>query len=97
MRIDAYNQINQVYQTSKISKAKAAAAYGNTAVVSDSDQLQISQTGRDYQIAKQAVAGTSDVRADKVAQMKKMVKEGTYHVDPEDFANKLLEKYNAIG
>ena len=94
MRIDAYNQVNQVYQTSKLAKSQKA--YGASQTSFGYDQLQISKTGQDYQIAKQAVAGTSDIREDMVAQMKERVANGSYNVDTEDFASKLLEKYNGI-
>lgn len=57
MRIDAYNQIAQLYQTGKSIRTNKA---NSTASVRD--EVQISQTARDYQIAKQAVAGASDVR-----------------------------------
>lgn len=93
MRIDAYNQVSQIYNAQ--AKAKAAKAYGNN-ISSAYDQVEISQTGRDYQVAKQAVAGTSEIREDLVAQMKEKVANGSYKVDTEDFANKLLEKYNAF-
>ena len=59
-----------------------------------SDQVSISQAGKDFQIAKNAVSGASDIREDKVAQLKSMVDAGTYSVEPGDFASKLLEKYN---
>ena len=101
MRIDAYNQVNQVYQTSKLAKSQKA--YGASQTSFGYDQLQISKTGQDYQIAKQAVAGTSDIREDNIppggesgAQMKERVANGSYNVDTEDFASKLLEKYNGI-
>lgn len=95
MRIDAYNQVSQLYQTQKMNKAQKA--YGSSSVNPGGyDQVQISQTGQDYQIAKQAVAGASDIREDKVAQIKEKVANGSYNVDTEDFASKLLEKYNAI-
>ena len=60
------------------------------------DQLQISQAGRDFQIAKQAVANASDIREDKVAELKTKVDSGNYQVDAGDFASKLLEKYNEL-
>ena len=92
MRIDAYNQVSQIYQTQKAAKAQKA--YKATGSLAGSDQLQISQTGKDYQIAKQAVAGASEIREDLVAQMKEKIANGNYNVDTEDFASKLLEKYN---
>ena len=92
MRIDAYNQIAQLYgaqKTYNTQKTNKSASMG-------SDQLSISQAGYSYQAAKAAVAGASDVREDKVAELKAKIQNGTYSVDPEDFANKLLEKYNAF-
>ena len=90
MRIEAYNQIAQVY---KMKKTGVAASTEN--VSASRDEVQISSFGRDYQIAKQAVAEASDIREDKVAELKDKVNSGNYEVGTADFANKLLEKYNA--
>ena len=86
MRIDAYNQIAQVYKTTSAAKLQKTenARHGR-------DEVQISSFGRDYQIAKQAV---TDIREDKVAELKAKVNSGNYFVDTADFAKKLLEKYN---
>jgi negative regulator of flagellin synthesis FlgM len=59
------------------------------------DEVQLSSFGRDYQIAKKAVAEASDIREDKVAEMKQKLASDNYQVDTGDFASKLLEKYNA--
>ena len=91
MRIDAYNQIAQIYKTNKAGKVTAAPS-----TASARDEVQISSFGRDYQIAKQAVQEASDIRTDKVADLKAKVAAGNYHVDNGDFASKLLAKYNAF-
>ena len=91
MRIDAYNQIAQLYGVSKTARTQKA--QGTSSV---SDQVSISQAGRDYQIAKKAVSEASDIREDKVAQLKNMVNSGQYQVNGDDFASKLLEKYNSL-
>lgn len=91
MRIDAYNQIAQLYgvqNTSKVQKTNTVRPMGK-------DQFQISQTASDYQVAKKAVSEASDIREDKVAQLKAKVASGEYKVETGDFASKLLEKYNA--
>ena len=91
MRIDAYNQVAQLYGAqNKARVQKTQSAY------SVSDQVSISQAGKDFQIAKNAVSGASDIREDKVAQLKQKVDSGTYTVNPDDFASKLLEKYNSL-
>ena len=92
MRIDAYNQIAQLYGAQKAYNTQKT----NKAASMGSDQLSISQAGYSYQAAKAAVAEASDVREDKVAMLKEKIQNGTYSVDPEDFASKLLEKYNSI-
>ena len=92
MRIDAYNQVAQLYgaqKTYNTQKANKTASMG-------SDQLSISQAAYSYQAAKKAVSEASDVREDKVAELKAKIQNGTYSVNPDDFANKLLEKYNAF-
>jgi len=92
MRIDTYNTVANLYQLNQTKKTKSAygaAAYGK-------DEVSISRKGKDFQIAKQAVANASDVREDKVAELKAKINAGTYQVDAGDFASKLLEKYNAI-
>lgn len=91
MRIEAYNQVAQVYKTQKSAgtakTARVAAGY---------DELQISSLGRDYQVAKQAVADAPDVREDRVAEVAAKMKSKRYQVRTEDFACKLVEKYQSI-
>ncbi len=91
MRIDAYNQVAQIYGVQQTMKTQSAKG-----MVSKRDQLSISQTGIDYQVAKSAVSQASDIREDKVAKLKSMIDSGTYQVDPGDFASKLLQKYNSF-
>ena len=59
------------------------------------DEVQISRAGRDYQVAKQAVADAPDIREDRVIQVRNRMASGNYKVDNGDFAAKLLEKYEA--
>ena len=84
MRIEAYNQVTQIYNSGKVSKIKGSGS------VDKRDQLQISQTGRDYHVAKQAVADAPDIREDKVMQVKKRIASGNYKVEAGDFAAPLL-------
>lgn len=87
MRIDAYNQISQVYGVNGKMKTQA------TSKAYKKDQVEISNFGRDLQVAKQAVKGAPDVREDVVAKFKKQINDGTYDVDNESFADKLMEKF----
>lgn len=89
MRIDAYNQIQQIYGTSNLKKTEEK----KVTTGSFKDQLLLSATGKDAQIAKQAVANTPDVREEKIAALKEQIQNDTYEVDADDFADKILEKY----
>lgn len=91
MRIDAYNQIAQLYGVNKTT-----AAQKNSKSASTRDEFTISSAGKDLQIAKTAVAQASDIREDKVALLKNKIDSGEYSVSPDDFAVKLLEKYNSL-
>ena len=91
MRIDAYNQIQQIYGTKKLNKAEEK----KTASSSFRDQLILSSTAMDTAIAKQAVADAPDIREDRVIQVRNRMASGNYKVDNGDFAAKLLEKYEA--
>lgn len=92
MRIDAYNQIQQIYGSTKIKKTEEK----KVSTTSFKDQLLLSATAKDAQIARQALANTPDVREDVIAPLKEQIDNGTYEVDTEDFAGKLLEKYSGL-
>ena len=87
MRIEAYNKISSIYQTTKVNKKERTNKKGTF------DQIEISQQGKDYQVARKAVAAASDVRMDRVNQIKAQMASGTYNVKMEDVADKLVDKY----
>ena len=91
MRINPYNAITQIYSSNTRATGKKAAetsSYGR-------DEVEISSTGKEYQVAKKAVAEASDVRDDLVAEMKKKYS-GNVSADIGDFADVLLSKYESI-
>ena len=91
MRIDAYNQVAQIYGTKRTAKVNTTQQ-----VSMGREQVQISSNlGRDLKVAKQAVSDASDIREDKVAELKARYASDNYQVDTGDFASKLLEKFNA--
>ncbi len=87
MRIDAFNKVSQLYNSNSVkSTAKAKGS-------SFSDKLEISQTGKDYQVAKQIVARTPDIREATVNDIKQRMEAGTYNVTIKDVADKLVDEY----
>ncbi len=91
MRIEAYNQVAAVYSTGRAAGAKRTAE-----TPAGRDEVQISSFGRDYQIAKQALAETPDIREEKVTEAAAKVHSGSHSVDAGDFADRLLERYRSL-
>ncbi len=87
MRIDAFNKISELYTAGSV-KAAAKAKTANF-----SDKLEISEMGKGYQIAKQAVTRTPDVREEKVRDIKERIEAGTYNVSIQDVVDKLVDQY----
>lgn len=90
MRIEAYSQIQQIYNTNRTTKTQEKKN------VRPTDQLQISSMGRDMQIAKEAARAASDIREEVTAPLKASIEAGTYHVITESFADKLFSKYEEM-
>lgn len=90
MRIEAYTQVQQLYNTKKLTRTESKKN------VSFSDRLQISSIGKDIQTAKAAVAGSSDIREDVTAPLKASIQAGTYEVSTDSFAEKLLKNYEEM-
>jgi len=88
MRIQSYIQVQQMYNTQKPNRTQKSTQ------TSFSDKLQISTLGKDIQTAKMALANTSDIREDRIADIKSAIQDGSYEVSSESFADKLLEKYS---
>ena len=90
MRIEAYTQVQQLYQSSKVKSSQ------KTGSVAQTDKVQISSFGKDIQTAKAAVAGSPDIREELTAPIKARIQDGTYAVDNGSFAEKLLQKYEEM-
>lgn len=87
MRVDAVNRISQIYKPSGAKK------YSKQDTVSFRDAYEISQSAKDYQAAKSAVAGAPDIREDKVAQLKEAIASGNYNVSAQEVAEKIVSRY----
>jgi len=90
MRIDGMQKVAQLYSSNTVKKTE------KKKVEAAKDNLSISQAGRDYQIARKAVMEASDVREDKIADIKSRMEAGTYEVSAEAFAEKVIAKYNQM-
>lgn len=87
MRIDAYNQVSQLYQATKPKKVSGLNETKKT------DQCQISQSGKDYQAAKNAISQMPDVREEKVQSLKEEISSGTYNVSAQEIAEAMTSRF----
>lgn len=90
MRIEAYTQVQSLYNTKKTAKTQPKSKAGF------SDQLQISDIGKDMRTVKLALAGSSDIREDVTASVKARIQAGAYEVGIDSFADKLMQKYEEM-
>lgn len=54
------------------------------------DQLSLSSRAEEIKAARAALAETPEVRAERVAELKAQVQAGTYRVDPDKVAERIL-------
>lgn len=92
MRIGTYNMVSQLYGSGSTKKSTTA---NSTGYSSFKDEVSFSSIGKDMQVAKNALAGVPNTRAELVSDIKSRVDNGTYDVDVDDFAEKLVSAYAA--
>ncbi len=88
MRIDAMSEVSQLYQSNGMKRKT-----GTTKSAYTKDSVEISEFGKELQVAKQAVAQAEDVRMDKVQELKARIANGTYDVPMGALADKLLSGF----
>ena len=55
-----------------------------------SAHTQISAKGKEHAQAKAVASGAPDVREDRIAELKKKIQEGSYHVDADAVADRMV-------
>jgi negative regulator of flagellin synthesis FlgM len=61
--------------------------------IEDSSKTDISAKAKDFSKAYSVAASTPDVREDKIAEIKKRLAEGTYKVDNDAVADKMISEH----
>lgn len=87
MRIDAFNQVSQLYKANNKQNVTKVETNGY------SDKVEISQEGKAYHIVKQVLTQTPDIREEKVNAIKQMMQSGTYNISAEEVADKMVNHY----
>jgi negative regulator of flagellin synthesis FlgM len=83
-------------QEAKESKRTDKGAPTGKASNSDTN-TEISGKGKEFALAKAAATGTSDVREDRVADLKRRIADGSYKVNSEAVADRMVDEHLKSG
>jgi negative regulator of flagellin synthesis FlgM len=86
------NKIPQVQNTARIKSSAKAAASKPTGRPAGADRVELSAKAKELQAAREAIAKMDDMDHEKVARIKAQLKAGTYKVDAEKIAGKMIEE-----
>ena len=93
MRIDnnMMSGMDTLEQTSrKKNVEKVSANDKQNSYVVESDEVSISEKGKDVSEMTRTLKEMPDVRADKVADLKERIANGTYNISGKDIASKII-------
>ena len=87
MRItDNVQQVASIYtKENRVSRVEATNKVGQV-----SDNIKISETGKDYAFAQKVLRDVPDVRQDKIDAVMNKMNSGDYSVSSEDIVDKLF-------
>jgi len=84
------NQIQYVNQANPQDKSPAAQDIKNPETLVD--KVELSAESKEIKKINDVLEMTPDVRADRVAELKKQIQEDRYHVDSEAVAEKMIDQ-----
>lgn len=64
--------------------------------IEDSTKTDISSKAKEFSKAYSVAASTPDIREDRVADLKKRISEGTYKIDNEAIADKMISEHMSM-
>ena len=90
MRIEP-SHISRVAQgsVSEVGRAEVNGARP-TQSVAQGDQVVLSQRASEVQLAREALASAPQVRARRIAELKRQIQSGTFRVDADKVADKII-------
>lgn len=90
MKVTGQNLLNPKEIASGNSREADQGARKSKATGAESTPTQGSRTSLIFNRLKEAIRGTPDVRSDRVESIKQQIENGTYKVDSEKLAAKML-------
>ncbi len=77
-------------QRANTGDGKTAAETGD---LQPKDKVSLSEASKDIQLVKDTVASTPDIRTEKVNPIKQKIAEGTYKVNAESVAERIIDHH----
>ena len=84
------------FKSDPLEKKDETARSKPKGVAKGGDRVDLSINSSDIDQLKQTMQGMSDVRAERVASLKKSIDNGTYSVDGRKVAEKMLENWKSL-
>lgn len=88
-------QVLNAYNTQKAYNAeenKKRAEKSKKAYMTTGDKIEISRRASDFQLAMKAIKATPDIREEKIKAIKEKIAAGTYNIDAEKIAQRIIER-----
>mgnify|MGYP001305502322 CR=1 FL=1 len=82
--------VHQQYLRNDQVRAESERQANSGTVSSPSEKVDLSTTARDIQQLKDTISKLPDVREEKIQEVQKMLKDGTYNVTAEQIARKMV-------
>ena len=86
------NKIPPIQKTAYVKQAGKTAESKPAGPVAEGDRVELSTKARELQAARDAIRKLDDVDHEKVAKIKAQIKAGTYKVDADEIAGKMIDE-----
>ncbi len=86
------NKIPPIQNTAYVKPSAKAAQSKPAGHTAAADKVELSAKAKELQAAREAIAKMEDVDHEKVARIKAQLKAGTYKVDADKIAGKMIEE-----
>lgn len=90
MKINNYGSIPDIMKAYNSQRKDRADSRKDTPVDAGKDALELSDRARELQEIKNGLKNLSEVREEKVEQLKRWIKSGTYSVDAGKIAGEMI-------
>ena len=84
-------------RSEKSGATGAASKTSNAAIDSSAVKPEISSKAREFSQAKEVASKSPDVREEKIAELKRRIAAGTYQVNAQALADKMVDEHVSSG